>query len=210
MNMRMIRSMRRPATMGWRVAVLALLAGCGSAPTHYLSLDPVPGSMVTSAAGQGGVLRVGHVTIPDVLDRTELVRHAGPDRLDIDEDDRWAAPLDDLTRRALIADLGTRLTSWDVVDADMQMPAATGASPLILVDISEFAADTDGRVKLIARWSRLTGEPLKSDFQQSETIVIAARDRSAAATAEAMSAAVGELADHIAAALAARDAASAH
>lgn len=73
------------------VVLLALLAGgCASPPARFYNL-----SAATSPAGPSTDLSVaiGPVSVPALVDRPEMVVSTGPNRVSIDEFNRWAAPL---------------------------------------------------------------------------------------------------------------------
>jgi uncharacterized lipoprotein YmbA len=180
---------------------LPLLAACSSSPVSYLTLDPVPAAQQLAAPAPGGVLRVGAVSLPEILDRAALVRSAGPGHLDIDDNERWAAPLDEVTRRTLTGDLGSRLAGWTVLDARDVTPGGAAIQRLLLVDADSFAENPSGQVELNVRWTLLEGTPPAPVLQRSETISVPVAGASATAVAQAMSGAVGILADRIAAAL---------
>ena len=48
---------------------------------------------------------VGPVTVPAAVDRPEFVVQVAPNRVDVDEFNRWAAPLNDAIARAVAGDL---------------------------------------------------------------------------------------------------------
>src|SRR4051812_42367118 len=86
------------------VVMVLVIAGCASsAPLRFYTLSAVPAAGAEVASG--AAIRVGRVRIPAELDRMELVRRVDANRLSIGELDRWAAPMDDMIRRVLTADL---------------------------------------------------------------------------------------------------------
>jgi uncharacterized protein len=133
--------MRRALLVG--LGGVALVSGCvSSAPVHFYTLSEVPPAGAAPASSNPtAALRVTRVRIPAELDRTELVQRIDPTRLRIAEQDRWAAPLEDMIRRALSADLQARVA------------ADTSAGPTtVSLDIEEFTVDDTCAVTLRASW----------------------------------------------------------
>jgi uncharacterized protein len=178
--------------------VLLLLAGCATSPkSRFYALEPVPGGRIAEPVS-GPPIVVDAVHLPDVLDRLALVRRAGPTQLQISDTDRWAAPLDGMSRRVLAWDLAARLPMGLVVAPDAPKPpdAARG----LVVSVERFDADAAGQVRLDAVWTLLAGSPQKPVIERRETILVDGADRFASEPA-AMSRALGLLADRIANAL---------
>ena len=86
--------------------------GCSTAPSHFYTLDS------TAAPGNAPATRiavvVGPVTVPETVDRPQFVVQVAPNRVDVDEFNRWAAPLDDGIARAVAGDLAAQLGTPDV------------------------------------------------------------------------------------------------
>ena len=92
------------------VLVLAMTA-CGSSPkTHFYTLDAVPATQHADHAARSDVpVTVGRVELPGTLDRLSIVTRGDRNQVSVSDQDRWAAPLDELVRRALTDDLRMRL-----------------------------------------------------------------------------------------------------
>src|SRR5580700_11029218 len=88
--------------------LLAVLSACHSAPSRFYELTAEPGA-ARPARSAGTTVALVRVELPGALDRPELARRRGPNRIDYAEDERWAGPLDAMVRRVLAADLATRL-----------------------------------------------------------------------------------------------------
>ena len=105
---------------GRPVLPLALvLVGClGSSPAarfYTLStLNPHEGQ----GGGGGGPttrVRVAPVTLPEGVDRPQLVRRTGENTAVVEEFDRWVEPLDALLRNTLVQDLGALVPEAQVL-----------------------------------------------------------------------------------------------
>ena len=83
-----------------------------------------------------------------------MVSEIGPNALDISDQDRWSAPLADMTRNVLSQDLATYLPPGMVVLPDAPAPATTAQ---IVVSIAQFGPQASGKVVLVGSWSLLKG-----------------------------------------------------
>jgi uncharacterized protein len=189
------------AKLYWTAALTGawLLSACQSSPaTHYFALSPLAPTSAPTALPAQTPIRVVRITIPAELDRLELVRRDTANRLQIATFDRWAAPLDEMIRRVVTADLAARLAPGTM--ASNNEPAVGEARRRLFIDIQEFAADEHGAVKLQAAW--LLQTPSAAAARGNEDLGVEAADTSADALAAAMSRALAALSDRIASQLA--------
>ena len=56
---------------------------------------------------------IGSVNLPSILDRLQIVRRSGENQIVIADEQRWASPLDEMTRRTLQEDLEHSLPGAD-------------------------------------------------------------------------------------------------
>ena len=99
------------------IALVAAAAGCSSAPARFYSLASTAtadGTLATSAA-----VMVGPVTIPASVDQPGLVVQVAPNRVEVDEFNRWVAPLNDAIARAVAGDLVVLLGTPEVATAQL-------------------------------------------------------------------------------------------
>ena len=176
---------------------LCLLSACQSSPpTHYFLLSPILGAAAPVAAAPGVPIRLARITLPSELDRLELVRRGSGERVQIAVFERWAAPLDDMIRRVIGADLASRLPPGSMAAANE--PAGGEARRELYIGIEEFLADAQGTVTLRASWF-LQGANAPSARGAEELSV--AGDAAADAVPAAMSRALAILSERIAAAI---------
>jgi uncharacterized protein len=173
---------------------------------HYYTLTEAPASARLPVADSTVPIRIDRVTIPTELDRSQIVRRLDPTRLQIVEGDRWAAPLDETIRRVLSNDLAARLPPGAV--ANPNEPSIGEKRQSLAVDISEFYGDSACAVTLRAAWTlKQSDAQQQSDAQTlrgSEEIKASADGACASAgpIPAAMSRALGQLSERIAAAVA--------
>ena len=141
---------------------LVLLAACASAPppTLYVLAAPAPPPAAAVSVRHDHRLAValGPVSVPDYLDRTDIVRRTPGNRLDIDPDNRWAEPLRAGLQRLLIAALAGRLGPDYWVTAGAGRPGPIDVD--VPVDIEAFEADETGQAVLTASWEVHAGPTL--------------------------------------------------
>jgi uncharacterized protein len=176
-----------------------LLVGCGSSPkTHFHTLVAVPPTPTASRQSAMDLpVQVGDVNLPGTLDRLSLVTRGSGTALNLSDQDRWAAPLDELIRRALTSDLRDRLGIEHVLAPGDPKPH--GAVLVVALNIQRFSGDAAGDVVLEADW--MAGKSTEGSAIRTRHVrlnVKAASNTPDAITA-AMSQALGQLADTIAA-----------
>ena len=195
------------------IAVTVVLVGaCASSPPmHYYTLTQIAPETRLTAPSDTAPVQLNRVSIPGELDRVQLVRRLDATRLQIAEQERWAAPLDEMIRRVLAADLAARLPPSLVVDP--KESASGERRQGLSVDIQEFYADTGCAVTLRATWvlaappspgaqkGNSEGAPATTQFSE-ETQVPGGTCAGAGAVPEAMSRALAGLSDRIAARIA--------
>src|SRR5271170_3371460 len=95
--------------------VIAALSGCSTAPSRFYSL----GSTATAdgTPSTPATVMVGPVTIPASVDQPEFVVQISPNRVEVDEFNRWVAPLNDSIARAVASDLVVLLSTPEVASA---------------------------------------------------------------------------------------------
>lgn len=136
--------------LGW-LALLAM-AACSSSPEeryYTLSADIRPGNAAPAATHR--VYTIDAVTVPDILDRPQIVVRSGANAVEVLEYDRWAGPVPDQLQRVLAADLSARLGPGAVVDPGL--PAASRADRRITISILAFDPERNGESVLDASWT---------------------------------------------------------
>jgi uncharacterized protein len=99
------------------IAIVILAAcGCSTTPARFYTLDST--STARGAPAHTAVM-VGPVTVPASVDQPEFVVQVASNRVELDEFNRWAAPLSDSIARAVAGDLAVLLGTPDVATAPM-------------------------------------------------------------------------------------------
>jgi uncharacterized lipoprotein YmbA len=132
------------------VAVGLASAGClGSSPaSRFYTL-----STLSPHEGQGGGggaavrVRVAPVSVPEGIDRPQLVRRTGENTVVVEEFDRWVEPLDGLLRHTLVQNLGAL-----VPEAQVLGDAVPGLAADRTVVVAMNRVDLSGQVAIDALW----------------------------------------------------------
>lgn len=138
-----------------RLAALTLLAlalaACGSSPkTHFYTLTSgaVPAEAAPSATQYG--VAVGPVTLPDMVDRPQLVVRVAANQVTLLDQHRWAEPLKSEIPRVIAGNLAqllgiTRVSAYPQSGGD--------AEYRVRVDIQRFESAPGESVTLETLWS---------------------------------------------------------
>ena len=180
----------------WRAAALGLcatLAACAGQPDHFYALSTMPQAARPPASGFAAHV-ILNVSIPDTLDRREMVIDTTDDRILVLEHERWAAPLSDLVTQTLARDIEQRRA--DVLVADRGFDQA-GLNPVhIKVDLVRMSAHRGGTASLEAHW-RIIDPAARADLLGGETFTSPIGGGDYAAVARAFSACLASLADRL-------------
>lgn len=145
--------MTRSLLLGSVALCLALVgSGCSRSPrVTFYTLEP--GAKVEApAAGQGApAVVVGPVTLPEVVDRPQLVVRSGANRVEILESHRWAEPLKSEIPRLVARNLGRQLGSDRV--SSYQQQSGAGAEYRVLLDIVRLEAEPGAAVTVETAWT---------------------------------------------------------
>jgi uncharacterized protein len=97
--------------------VAATVAGCASTPARFYTLDST--AVADGAPATHTAVMVGPVSVPASVDQPEFVVQVASNRVEVEEFNRWAAPLNDGIARAVAGDLAVLLGTPDVATAPM-------------------------------------------------------------------------------------------
>lgn len=136
------------------IALLLVLAACATpVKTRYYTLSA--GSSPPAAAEVSGVpgyrVAIGPVTVPDALDRQQIVLRVAPNRYAILDAERWTEPLKSEIPRVLAEEVGKRLPAARVA-AQLQY-GGQGADYRVLIDVLRFESVPGESITLEAAWS---------------------------------------------------------
>ena len=173
---------------------VALLAGCSSSPrvTFYTlnvaATNEAPAPTLNSVA-------IGPITLPELLDRPQLVVRRSANRVEILENHRWAESPKSEIPRILAADLGILLKPARV--STYPQNAGLEADYRVLLDIQRFEMSAGEGAGLEVLWSVRSSEgglARTGRTQVSEPVDAAGYDALVAAQSRALAAVSRDLA----------------
>ena len=176
---------RRHALFVMLGLVTTLAAGCGAtSPSRFYTLDS------TATAGTGvsppPAVMIGAVSVPASVDQPQFVMQVAENRVEVDEFNRWAAPLNDSIARAVAGDLATQLGTPNVASARL---ANFNPSYVVTIEVQRFES-TRGKTALIdAVWAvrkTATGDTVSGRTTSREPVQNDTFDALAAAHSRAL------------------------
>ena len=152
----MTRHMKRLISIAFAAIVVA---GCSTSPARFYSLGSTAtpdGTPSTPAA-----VMVGPVTIPASVDQPEFVVQVAPNRVEVDEFNRWVSPLNDSIARAVAGDLVVLLGTPEVASAEL---ANFAPDYRVTIDVQRFESVQGQAATLEAVWTvrKTAGSEIRS------------------------------------------------
>lgn len=142
--------------MTYRTVCAALLtvvaAGCSSAPPiRYYTLSADAPHVASAAAVPAYSVAVGPVTLPEAVDRPQLVVRVAANRVAVVDGQRWAEPLQGELAQVITANLarelpGARFATW-------RQNAALNPDYRVLIDVRRFESTLGGEALVDALWT---------------------------------------------------------
>ncbi|CAN7682488.1 membrane integrity-associated transporter subunit PqiC [Paraburkholderia hospita] len=128
------------------------LVGCASSKSEFYTLSAeAPRESVNR--GSPVTVVVGAVTVPELVNRPQIVVRAGTNHVTIDEFARWADPLKSQIPRVFVADLSQLLNSPRVSTLPIGGDAA--AAWRVRIDVQSFDASLGDTASVDVLWSVL-------------------------------------------------------
>jgi len=176
-----------------------ILAGCGS-PKEYLytlSSSTASGSTGALPASVWPSIAVGPITLPEVVDRPQMVVRVGPNQVALAEQHRWASSLRSEIPRVIAENLAQMLSTklvWSYEHTAMGQ-----ADVQVLVDVQRFDSDLGDAVTIDSFWliRRASGQPVTGRSTVREPIGGAGYDALVAAHSRALAVVSREIAEAI-------------
>ncbi|MGP1676836.1 MAG: PqiC family protein [Burkholderiales bacterium] len=142
--------------MKWRgalaVSLLALAACATPLPTRYYTLSgAAPPPATAASVAPGYRVAIGPVTVPEALDRPQIVLRVAPERYAFSDAARWSEPLKREIPRVIAEDVGRRLPAARVA-ANFQY-GGQNADYRVLIDVLRFESVPGASATLEAVWS---------------------------------------------------------
>jgi hypothetical protein len=151
------------------VALALTVLGCGQTePSRLYTLSDLTTNKTAPNKPNGIAVGVGPVTLPQYLDRAQIVVRQSANRLEASEFDRWAEPLKTTVPRVLTENLSVLLVTDRVYSLPRRQRVALDYS--VVIDVARFEPTPTGRVSLVARW-QVFGSDDKKRLADGKTVV---------------------------------------
>jgi hypothetical protein len=170
-----------------------LLASCASPSTALYTLEVPAGAVRRSGAR---VIELRGIGLARYLERSQIVRSSENYRVDVLPNDWWGEPLDAMIGRVLARALTQRLPGATVFVENGAISAEPDAT--VQVNVQRLDQDANRAMRLIAQFSVMR----RAATTTAVDIAVPTGGAGTPDLVAAMSAATGQLADRIAAALA--------
>ncbi len=134
--------------------IIPALTACGSSPreTYYtLSATAAMNGAAPASSEPPYSIAVGPITLPDVVDRPQLVLRVGPNEVTFVELHRWAGSLKNEIPRIIADNLAGNLNVRQV--AAYPQSAGDNATYRVLVDIQRFDSTLGESVTIDSLWT---------------------------------------------------------
>ncbi|MGC2306057.1 PqiC family protein [Candidatus Binatus sp.] len=128
--------------------VVVAAIGCSTAPSRFFSLDSTAtadGTPATSAT-----VMVGRVTIPASVDQPDFVVQVAPNRVEVNEFNRWVSPLGDGMARTVAGDLVVLLGTQEVASGQL---ADCTPDYRVTIDVQRIESVQGQQARLEAVWT---------------------------------------------------------
>jgi uncharacterized lipoprotein YmbA len=154
----------------------SVLTGCfGTSPdSRFYTLTPVENRNASLTTSPDAAVIVGPITIPDYLDRRQIVTRSGQNRIVLAEFDRWGGSLDGEIMRVLVASLADRLVSRRIAVFPWKFAPLAEARTVyrIPVSVARFDGTPGEKVVLNAAWEVFVkGDKQEESLFTTESVI---------------------------------------
>lgn len=145
------RGTRREGQAALLMVVGMTLAACGGTPVResFFTLSTPSAASVPQSASPA--IFVGPVSVPEAVDRMQMVLRAGANEVEISEQYRWAEPLKNAIPRVIGETLSRELGTSRVLTS--RSAAALPVDYRIAIEIQRFDSSLQGGATIDALWT---------------------------------------------------------
>jgi len=170
-------------------------AGCASAPSRFYTLTSTATATTGPAANYS--VAIGPVTVPAVVDHAQFTVQVEPNRVELEEFNRWAEPLNQNIAGVLAGDLAALLGTSKVAAGPL---ANFHPDYSVSIRIQQFESVPGQSVLIEALWvvrKSADGATQSGHTSATETVADASFDTLAAAHSRALAKVSADIADAI-------------
>lgn len=185
----MTRSSRRVVLRSF--AAIALVSGCASPNPILFTLASTPG---TPRSGGPATVVLQQISVARYLERPEIVRSSEGFRLEVLANETWGEPVPQMVGRVLVEDLSQRMPGTTVLSVSGAITVKEDAT--IEVNLQRMDRDASGALALVAQAAVSRTGSLRP-LPRTVRISVPLASTTTADEVQAMSIALGRLADEI-------------
>jgi uncharacterized protein len=184
--------------MTWLPAAIcvAMLCSCSSSNPTLYTLNMVPGQVMS---GGPAVISIREIAIARYLERPQIVQSQNDNQLDVRANEWWGEPLGAMLSRVLAEELAQRLPQSIVLGENGAINSTANAT--VEINIERLDASAPQTIQLIAHTYVSFANSRTRPVLNTVRVQAPAQTPTMASLVAAMSTAVGQLADSLAATL---------
>jgi uncharacterized lipoprotein YmbA len=130
--------------------LLSQLLACATTPEHLYTIEAASVLNTQPLNFERPTVLLAPVTLPELIDRPQLVVRNGEYGVEINEQQRWATPLKESLPRVIAAELSSRLPTQNFIAASPHVIASPHAR--LFIEIASFDISRDG-AGIVAHWA---------------------------------------------------------
>ena len=132
------------------LVVTFIISSCSTTPPQYYLLTPAQEVDTFGSPDQQDII-LGPVSLPEYLDRVQIVTRISNGELHLSDNHRWAEPLEENFSTVLAENLYVLNGSYRItVFPGGRLP---DSGYRVIIDVARFDAEASGDVQLTATWS---------------------------------------------------------
>lgn len=129
---------------------VSALAGCGSVPVENFYALTADAPLPAPTSSRGFDVFIGPVTLPEMLDRPQLVIQLAPNRIVVLEQQRWAQPLASEIQRVVALNLQRQLVNSRITT--QRQAGATDTAVRVTLEVQRFDSILGKEINIELSW----------------------------------------------------------
>ncbi len=163
----MISTLSRLRALGPLVFIAFVAVACGqSQPSNFYTISSL--ERAPNAGTAGPAVGVGPISLPEDINRPQIVTRSSPNKVELAEFDKWAESLDKIFPRAMADNLGVLLETDRVVVLPRRRNLPLDFQ--VEINVTRFDTTIEGQTQLTARWI-LFGQDNREPLVSRESVI---------------------------------------
>ena len=177
---------------------VSAFAGCGSVPVENFYTLTAAAPTSAAPASKGIDIFIGPITVPEMLDRPQLVMQFAPNRIAVLEQQRWAQPLASEILRVMALNLQNNLVNARVTT--QRQAGVTDTATRLSLEVLRFDSLLGKEVNIELSWlvqHGAAGKPIRGRAAAREAVAAPGYDAIMTAHSRALATLSRDLAEAI-------------